>query len=116
MRSARAGMAKGAALRRALQTQAKPKGTAGLQTSEIVPVFRKAVNFTDRVALRDNIGSYTYANLFMAAKELAKDISQQLGGKTNERVVFLCPNDASYVITQWAGWISGQTGENLHIK
>jgi malonyl-CoA/methylmalonyl-CoA synthetase len=34
-----------------------------------------------------------------------------LGGKKQERVAFLCPNDASYIIAQWACWMSGQIGK-----
>lgn len=77
---------------------------------EGLPVFINAKNYTDRIALRDAIGTYTYANLFMSAKELSKTITVKLQGKPLERVVFLCPNDANYVITQWAIWMSGQIG------
>jgi hypothetical protein len=34
-----------------------------------------------------------------------------LDGKKQERVAFLCPNDASYIIAQWACWMSGQIGK-----
>jgi hypothetical protein len=37
-----------------------------------------------------------------------------LDGKKQERVAFLCPNDASYVIVQWACWMSGQIGEEYY--
>lgn len=94
--------------RRFQQTKVKTKLKS--PSSGVVPVFRKAAEFSERVALCDTIGSYTYGNIFMAAKELSLVISQQVGGKTRERVMFLCPNDASYLITQWAIWMSGQIG------
>lgn len=75
------------------------------------PVFRNAQNFPDKIALRDGIASYTYANIFMSANELSKDITKLVNGKTNERVLFMCPNDANYVITLWAIWMSGQIGK-----
>lgn len=75
------------------------------------PVFRNAQNFPDKIALRDGIASYTYANIFMSANELSKDITKLVNGKTNERVLFMCPSDANYVITLWAIWISGQIGK-----
>lgn len=94
--------------RRFQQTKAKPRAKSSCR--DIVPVFRKATEFTDKVALRDAIGSYTYGNIFMAAKELSEIITRQVDGKTGERVMYLCPNDASYLITQWAIWMSGQIG------
>ncbi|XP_017771988.1 PREDICTED: acyl-CoA synthetase family member 3, mitochondrial [Nicrophorus vespilloides] len=75
---------------------------------DVVPVFRRASNYTDKIALKDTYGRYTYGNLFMGAKELSSDISVNVGRKNSERVLFLCPNDASYVLTQWAIWMSGQ--------
>lgn len=75
------------------------------------PVFRNAQNFPEKIALCDGIASYTYANIFMSANELSKDITKLVNGKTNERVLFMCPNDANYVITLWAIWMSGQIGK-----
>lgn len=75
------------------------------------PVFRNAQNFPEKIALRDGIASYTYANIFMSANELSKDITKLVNGKTNERVLFMCSNDANYVITLWAIWMSGQIGK-----
>lgn len=75
------------------------------------PVFRNAQYFPEKIALRDGIANYTYANIFMSANELSKDITKLVNGKTNERVLFMCPNDANYVITLWAIWMSGQIGE-----
>ncbi|XP_066260758.1 malonate--CoA ligase ACSF3, mitochondrial [Euwallacea similis] len=83
------------------------------------PVFRNARLFPERVAIRDRIAAYTYANIFMSAHELSKEISTMLDGKLNERVLFLCPNDVHYVITLWAIWMSGQIAvpvSHLHPK
>ncbi|KAJ8934124.1 hypothetical protein NQ314_013583 [Rhamnusium bicolor] len=91
--------------RRYQQTQAKVQVTTPLPGG---PVFRNAQIFADRVALRDSIASYTYGNIFMSANELSKEITKLVNGRTNERIVFLCPNDANYVISLWAIWMSGQ--------
>lgn len=88
------------------QTQAKPNVTTAILSSG--PVFKNVPNFADKIALRDTIASYTYANLFLSANELSQRITKLLDGKTNERVLFLCPNDANYIITMWAIWMSGQ--------
>lgn len=83
---------------------------------DVIPVFRKAANYTDRIALRDSLGSYTYGNLFLGAKDLCNDITVQVGRKNSERILFLCPNDATYVLTQWAIWMSGQIGKKKRFK
>lgn len=76
--------------------------------SSVVPVFRHAPRFSDRIALRDRHGDYTYRGIFLSSRQFAGEISSYLGGKKQERVAFLCPNDASYIIAQWACWMSGQ--------
>lgn len=74
----------------------------------VTPIFRNAPLFAERTALRDCHGFYTYMGLFLSSRQLANQITELLKGKEQERVAFLCPNDASYVITQWACWMSGQ--------
>jgi hypothetical protein len=78
--------------------------------SLVVPIFRYAPQFGDRVALRDRHGDYTYRGIFLSSRQFAGEISNYLNGKKQERVAFLCPNDASYIIVQWACWMSGQIG------
>jgi hypothetical protein len=87
--------------------QTKPKLAV---SGDVIPIFSNAHLFPEKVALRDTIGSYTYASLFISAKELSKTITQKLDAKTNQRVMFLCSNNAEYVITLWAIWMSGQIG------
>lgn len=99
-----------------LQTKVKQEQYNNSNVYESLPLFMNAKNYTDRIALRDSVGSYTYANLFMSAKELSKSITVQLQGKPLRNVMFLCPNDASYVITQWAIWMSGQIGSNNNLN
>lgn len=82
------------------------------------PVFKNVQNFPDRTALTDRIATYSYANIFMSASDLSKEITKLVNGRTNERVLFMCSNDANYVITLWAIWMSGQIGkkEESHIS
>lgn len=93
------------------QQQTKVQTNRRLGYKDFVPVFRKATEFLNRTALQDLKASYTYGNLFVAAKELSNTINVQIGYKPGQRIMFLCPNDASYVITQWAIWMSGHIGE-----
>jgi malonyl-CoA/methylmalonyl-CoA synthetase len=80
--------------------------------NDVVPVFKYAAQYSDRTALRDLHGDYTYRGLFLSAKQFANKLNEILGEGAQERIVFLLPNDASYVIMQWACWISGQIGKN----
>ncbi|KAJ8925836.1 hypothetical protein NQ315_009688 [Exocentrus adspersus] len=91
--------------RRYQQTQAKVQVPTQLPGG---PAFRNAQCFADRIAVRDNIASYTYANIFLSAHNLSKKITSLVNGRRNERILFLCPNDANYVITLWAIWMAGQ--------
>ena len=77
----------------------------------VVPVFAYAKNFPKHHAFRDQHGNYTYQGLYKSSYQFAKQISDCLKDKTQERVAFLCHNDASYVIAQWACWMSGQIGK-----
>jgi len=77
------------------------------------PVYKYAALHGDKKALRDKHGEYTYSGLLASSQKFAEVISGAVNGKTEERVAFLCPNDASYIVTQWACWISGQTAVPL---
>lgn len=74
---------------------------------ELLPVHQRAVNFFDRLALRDEKGKYTYGNIYAAAAEVAKEISKKVDKRVGAHILYLCPNDSSYIITQWAIWMSG---------
>lgn len=87
-------------------TGVKTKTTSPKPT--VTPIFRYAPIFGEKTALRDRHGFYTYMGLFLSSRQLAHQITESLKGREQERVAFLCPNDASYVITQWACWMSGQ--------
>ncbi|KAK0180886.1 hypothetical protein PV327_003221 [Microctonus hyperodae] len=74
----------------------------------VVPIFRNAIQFGDKTALKDLQGDYTYKRLFLSSRQFAVELSNLLNGAQQERVAFLMPNDARYVIVQWACWMSGQ--------
>ncbi|XP_063801603.1 malonate--CoA ligase ACSF3, mitochondrial isoform X2 [Pseudophryne corroboree] len=75
------------------------------------PVFCKAPAFGNRTALVDHHGQHSYQELYFRSCALSKEITRLLGNPSNdvlpERVSFLCPNDSSYVVCQWAAWMSG---------
>ncbi|XP_044746078.1 malonate--CoA ligase ACSF3, mitochondrial [Coccinella septempunctata] len=88
--------------------QSKPCPKIPINLKDDAPCFTNVVNFSDKIALCDSVGSYTYGNIFLSAKKLSEEITQKMMGKTSERVLFLCSNNVNYIITLWAIWMSGQ--------
>lgn len=72
------------------------------------PIFRLASQWPNNIAVVDKFGEHTYSSIFNSSVTLSKIIEKSLHGETQERVAILCPNDASYVVAQWASWMSGQ--------
>ena len=80
----------------------------------ITPAFQIATNHVKKIAIKDKHGTHTYRDLLAKSLKLAQIIRNTLGpNKTQERIVFLCPNDMTYVLAQWACWASGNIGNEL---
>ncbi|XP_025834687.1 acyl-CoA synthetase family member 3, mitochondrial [Agrilus planipennis] len=94
-----------------IQSKLKPRLTH--RPTDVKPVFRRAFDHLEKIGLKDDAGTYSFGNLLMGANQLSREMTAKIG-KTGERVVFVCPNDASYVMTQWACWISGQIAVPLN--
>ena len=79
----------------------------------VSPVFLQADKHLGRLAVVDQHGQYSYNDLLHYSAALSeKIISACVHGGTNQNidgkhVAFLCENDMSYVVTQWATWMSG---------
>ncbi|CAK6973375.1 malonate--CoA ligase ACSF3%2C mitochondrial isoform X1 [Scomber scombrus] len=84
------------------------------------PVFARAPAFGDKLAIIDSSGSHSYKQLYGSSLGLAGRISTALssdfGGLERKRITFLCANDASYTVAQWAAWMSGGTAVPLYRK
>ena len=84
------------------------------------PVFTRAPAFGDKLAIIDSSGSHSYKQLYRSSLGLAGRISTALnsdfGRLQGKRVSFLCENDASYTVAQWAAWMSGGTAVPLYRK
>uniref|UniRef100_A0A4W6CIW9 Acyl-CoA synthetase family member 3 n=1 Tax=Lates calcarifer TaxID=8187 RepID=A0A4W6CIW9_LATCA len=84
------------------------------------PVFVRAPAFGDKLAIIDSSGSYSYKQLYCSSLGLAGRITSALnsdfGGLEGKRISFLCGNDASYTVAQWAAWMSGGTAVPLYRK
>lgn len=83
-------------------------------------MFIRALAFGDRIALIDKHGRHTYRELYDRSLCLAQEICRLRGCKVGdlqeERISFLCSNDVSYVVAQWASWMSGGIAVPLYWK
>ncbi|XP_057334318.1 malonate--CoA ligase ACSF3, mitochondrial [Microplitis mediator] len=84
--------------------------------NNVIPVFRNAIKFGDKTALRDLQGDYTYRGLYLSSRQFCGDLSEFLKDGQQERIAFLMPSDARYVIVQWACWMSGQIAVPLNVS
>lgn len=84
------------------------------------PVFSRAPAFGERLAIIDSSGRHSYKQLYCRSLGLAVRISSALNiafaGLRGERISFMCANDASYTVAQWATWMSGGTAVPLYKK
>uniref|UniRef100_A0A3B4AJW7 Uncharacterized protein n=1 Tax=Periophthalmus magnuspinnatus TaxID=409849 RepID=A0A3B4AJW7_9GOBI len=84
------------------------------------PVFARAASYEDKTAITDDSGAHSYKQLYSSSLWLAARIRAALGCDTGDvggkRISFLCGNDASYTVAQWAAWISGGTAVPLYRK
>ncbi|NXU79936.1 ACSF3 synthetase, partial [Oreotrochilus melanogaster] len=89
-------------------------------SSDITPVFTRALAFGEKIAIVDQTGEHTYRDLLSRSLRLSREICRALGCSSRdlkeERISFLCPNDASYVVAQWASWMSGAIAVPLYKK
>uniref|UniRef100_A0A8D1TDM5 Malonate--CoA ligase ACSF3, mitochondrial n=2 Tax=Sus scrofa TaxID=9823 RepID=A0A8D1TDM5_PIG len=104
----------------------RPRGSGALHTAPALrsdgsgPVFTRALAFGDRIALVDQHGRHTYADLYSRSLRLSREICALRacadGDLREERVSLLCANDASYVVALWATWMSGGVAVPLYRK
>lgn len=84
------------------------------------PVIAQAVSYGDKVAIIDNSGTHSYKQLYRSSLGLASRIRAALscdtGDVSGKRISFLCANDASYTVAQWATWMIGGTAVPLYRK
>lgn len=83
-------------------------------------MFTRALAFGDRVALIDQHGHHTYKDLYCRSLRLSQEICRLRECASRdlreERISFMCSNDVSYVVAQWASWMSGGIAVPLYRK
>ncbi|XP_051830731.1 malonate--CoA ligase ACSF3, mitochondrial isoform X1 [Antechinus flavipes] len=94
--------------------------TRATYSEKIAPVFTRALAYGDKIALVDHRGQYTYKDLYYKSLRLSQEICKihncPSGDIKGERISFICSNDVSYVIAQWASWMSGGIAVPLYKK
>ncbi|XP_054626808.1 malonate--CoA ligase ACSF3, mitochondrial [Dunckerocampus dactyliophorus] len=84
------------------------------------PVYARALTFGDKTAVIDSSGCHSYKQLYASSLGLARRINATLnsdfGRLEGKPISFLCDNDASYTVVQWATWMSGGTAVPLYKK
>lgn len=72
-------------------------------------VFLRARDYNDRIAIVDSNGSHSYERVLLLSQIIGNSILKRTGIRdlSGRCVAFLCPNDVSYVATQWAIWRNG---------
>jgi len=73
-----------------------------------VPVYHKVVNHLQNIAITDSDGDFIYEDVFRRSCRLGKEIVSALKGeKIDQKICVLCPNGLSFVVAQWATWMTG---------
>lgn len=80
----------------------------------MIPIIERSKSFDERIAILDNSGSYSYAQLYADACTIARNLLQQ-GLKSGEPVLFLVPSGYQYVAMQWGIWLAGGIAVPVHI-
>ena len=87
--------------------------TASSDDEGIEPIYLLARQHLSRTAIEDINGSHSYQDVLCRSLKLANLIRHSTGGKTGERIGFLCSSDVTYVQAQWACWASGNIGNKF---
>jgi malonyl-CoA/methylmalonyl-CoA synthetase len=73
-----------------------------------MPVYHKVLNYFKNVAITDADGDFIYEDVFRRSCRLAKEIQSLLKHeKFDQKICLVCPNGVSFVVAQWATWMSG---------
>lgn len=73
-----------------------------------MPVYHKVLSYFKNIAITDSDGDFIYEDVFRRSCRLAKEIVSSLkNGNIDQKICVLCPNGLSFVVAQWATWMTG---------
>ena len=87
-----------------------------LSSVTVQPLHSQATKFCQRLAIIDDHGHYIYQQLIDGSQLLSVALGSALKSPADKRehgivngpsIAFLCPNDVSYTLAQWATWKCG---------
>lgn len=73
----------------------------------MLPLISRSHQFTDRTAIIDPQGSYTYGQLLADSAGIARNLLEENSSLKEARVAFMIRPGYDYVKTQWAIWRAG---------
>lgn len=74
---------------------------------QLLPLFQRARDQRDRVAIVDATGSYTYGDLLDASTRMARRLLDGFGDLEEQRIAFLVTPGFAYAAVQWGIWRAG---------
>ena len=79
-------------------------------------IFKNAERYADRVALRDETGSYTYKDIVKASNKTASALIGDYSDLKEQRIGFLIPPSFEYISILWGIWKAGGIGIPLSLS
>jgi len=79
-------------------------------------IFKNAERYADRVALRDETGSYTYKDIVKASNKTASALISNNSDLKEQRIGFLIPPSFEYISILWGIWKAGGIGIPLSLS
>jgi len=79
-------------------------------------IFKNAERYADRVALRDETGSYTYKDIVKASNKAASALIGNNSDLKEQRIGFLIPPSFEYISILWGIWKAGGIGIPLSLS
>ncbi len=72
-----------------------------------LPLFARARSHADSVAIRSELGTYSYSNLLSQSTFLAHALLGEVADLNETRIAVLLPAGFDYAVAQWAIWRAG---------
>jgi malonyl-CoA/methylmalonyl-CoA synthetase len=72
-----------------------------------IPLIERALAYSNRTAVRDDAGSYTYAELVADSQSGASRLLEGTTDLNEDRVAFMVESSYDYVRVQWSIWRAG---------
>ncbi len=79
-------------------------------------IIQRSLHLTDKLAIVDEHGEYTYEQLVSSAKAIAVKLLQETKDLKEQRVAFMVGPSFEYVAVQWGIWLAGGVAVPLSLS